>query len=256
MRSILEPFRKALIYPAKLSATFSPVQMVGFVLAYLFNRSPIRIRTRVFPDPVWLRPRSTDVRVVYELFTQRELEMTWPLADQPKTIIDGGANVGYASLAFKRRWPEAHVLAIEPDSANFAVLERNCVDLKGFDRLQCGIWGSACSLRVRGGSARSAWGLQFEPVPAGSSDGIAAEPMATLVDRLPGKHCDLLKLDIEGAETDVFSQEDLHWISRVSVILIETHGKLARDTVTKVAEAWGFQIRPVGEKIMLWRQAR
>jgi FkbM family methyltransferase len=50
--------------------------------------------------------------------------MSWPLAQEPKTIIDGGANVGYASLAFKRRWPEAYVLAIEPDSANLALLQK------------------------------------------------------------------------------------------------------------------------------------
>jgi FkbM family methyltransferase len=256
MKSLLEPLRKAFVYPGKLVATFAPLQLVGFVTAYAFNRSPILIRTRGFPEPVWLRPRSTDVRVVYELFTRGELRMAWPLADQPRTIIDGGANVGYASQAFKQRWPAAHVLAVEPDGDNFVMLERNCASLKDVDRLQCGIWGSACSLRVSEGSDHSAWGLQFEPVPAGTSGGIAALPMAALIDRLPGGHCDLLKLDIEGAETDVFSQGDLDWIGRVSVILIETHGDLARETVMNVAHAWGFEIAPVGEKIMLWRERR
>jgi hypothetical protein len=115
---------QGLVYPAKLSAILAPRQLTSFVLAYSFNRSPIRIRSRAFPTPIWLRPRSTDIRVTYELFTKRELEMRWPLAQQPKTIIDGGANVGYASLAFKRRWPEAYVLAIEPDSANLALLQK------------------------------------------------------------------------------------------------------------------------------------
>jgi hypothetical protein len=163
VRYVPEPLRKAVVYPAKLSAILAPRQLTSFVLAYSFNRSPIRIRSRAFPTPIWLRPRSTDIGVTYELFTKRELEMRWPLAQQPKTIIDGGANVGYASLAFKRRWPEAYVLAIEPDSANLALLQKNYADLKGFDSLQCGILGSACSLQVRSEQAGSAWGFQFEP---------------------------------------------------------------------------------------------
>jgi hypothetical protein len=156
---------QGLVYPAKLSAILAPRQLTSFVLAYSFNRSPIRIRSRAFPTPIWLRPRSTDIRVTYELFTKRELEMRWPLAQQPKTIIDGGANVGYASLAFKRRWPEAYVLAIEPDSANLALLQKNYADLKGFDSLQCGILGSACSLQVRSEQAGSAWGLSIRAPP-------------------------------------------------------------------------------------------
>lgn len=253
MAVVFESLRKAVVYPVKLLITFGPARTLRFLMAYLFNRTPIQIRTRVFPESIWIRPRSSDIRVAYELFAKRELAMQWPLSDQPKTIIDGGANVGYASLAFRQRWPKVHILAIEPDSDNFAVLEKNCGNRKDIHRLQCGIWGSACSLRVRSDSPRTAWGLQFEPVPAGSSDGIAAYPMSTLIDRLPGQHCDLLKLDIEGAEADVFLQEPLDWIDRVSVILIETHGKAARDALTRVVNDRGFHVRPVGEKSMLWR---
>jgi FkbM family methyltransferase len=255
MKPILEPLRKAVVYPAKLSATLAPTQMMAFVHAYVVNRSPIRIRTRAFPTPVWLRPRSTDIRVAYELFTKRELEMRWPLARPPRTIIDGGANVGYASMALKRRWPDAYVLAIEPDAANFAMLRKNCAELNAFDSLQCGIWGSACTLCVRPESTDSAWGLQFEPVSPGTAGGIAGRTMRTLLSLLPGQHSDLLKLEIEGAELDVFSDEHLDWIDRVAVILIEPHGEAARDVVTSVAAAREFQIDPVGEKLMMWRKA-
>src|SRR5262249_25696222 len=134
------------------------------------------------------------------------------------------------------------------------LLRKNCADLQGFNSLQCGIWSESCVLHVRSESAGSAWGLQFEPVP-GASDGVAGHSVATLIDLLPGKYCDLLKLDIEGAETEVFSEGSLDWISRAAVILVETHGELARNVVTRVAEARGFHIAPVGDKIMLWRKA-
>jgi FkbM family methyltransferase len=255
MRYVPEPLRKAVVYPAKLSATLGPADMMSFVHAYLLNRSPIRVRTRAFPSPIWLRPRSTDIRVAYELFTKRELEMPWPLRHPPKTIIDGGANVGYASLALKQRWPDAYVLAVEPDSANLVMLRKNCADMKDFDSLQCGIWGSTCSLGLRNGSELSAWGLQFGPLPPGASDGIAGQTVSTLVNLLPGRYCDLLKLDIEGAEIDVFQRENLGWIDQVGVILVEPHGDLAHNLIAEVAEAGRFRITPVGEKLMLWRPA-
>jgi FkbM family methyltransferase len=254
MKSITATIRKLFVYPGKLLATFGPAQSLVFIWKYALGDSPIRIQTAVFPTPVWLRPRSTDVRVVYELFTTKELEMPWPLKQSPRSIIDGGANVGYATMAFKNRWPAAYVLGVEPDHENFAILEKNCQGLSKVALVMCGIWGSQCSLGARLDSTKSAWGLQFEPVPDGTTGSIRARTVSSLIDLLPEKHCDLLKLDIEGAESDVFSQADLDWIKRVSVILIETHGREARKIVVAVASTWGFEISPVGEKIMLWRK--
>jgi Methyltransferase FkbM domain len=86
-------------------------------------------------------------------------------------------------------------------------------------------------------------------------DGVAGHTVAILVDMLPDRYCDLLKFDIEGAEVDVFSEGNLDWIDRVAVILVEPDGGLARNFVTRVAEARGFRVAPAGDKIILWREA-
>jgi hypothetical protein len=85
---------------------------------------------------------------------------------------------------------------------------------------------------------------------------VASDTVPALIDLLPGKHCDLLKLDIEGAELGVFTMPDLSWIERVSVILIETHGAEARNAVNFAASLFGMKIEQVGEKVMLSRSAR
>ena len=252
MSQLTEACRKACVYPGKLLATFSVWECARFIIAYFRNQELLEIRSRKFPWPFWLRPRGTDIRVAYEIFTNAELSMEWPLPNPPQTIIDGGANVGYATLALKQRWPESSIIAVEPDAGNFAILKLNCSSLSEIQLVQKGIWGTSCRLRVRPGSTNEAWALQFEPMPGESGVGIPAESIPTLLAHIPGGHCDLLKLDIEGAETSVFQQNDLSWVNDVSVILLETHGQAAREAVQAVAGTFALKSRRVGEKIMLW----
>jgi FkbM family methyltransferase len=252
MSQFTEKCRKTFVYPGKLLATFSIRECARFLIAYFRNQELLEIRSKNFPWPFWLRPRGTDIRVAYEIFTNAELSMEWPLPHPPRTIIDGGANVGYATMALKERWPESSIIAVEPDAANFAILKRNCSSLSEIKLVQKGIWGASCRLRVRPGSTKEAWALQFEPVFGESCEGILAESIPTLLAQIPGGHCDLLKLDIEGAEISIFQQTDLCWINNVSVILLETHGEAARDAVQAVARKFALKSRKVGEKLMLW----
>ena len=48
------------------------------------------------------------------------------------TIIDCGANIGLATLYFKRLFPNARIIAYEPDPNIFAIM-RNNIDAFGFD---------------------------------------------------------------------------------------------------------------------------
>jgi len=252
MSRFTETCRKTFVYPGKLLATFSIRECARFLIAYLLNQQLLEIRSKKFPWPFWLRPRTSDIRVAYEIFTNAELSMEWPLPNPPKTIIDGGANVGYATMAFKERWPESSIVAVEPDADNFAILKRNCASLSSIELVRKGIWGTTCRLRVRPGSPTENWGWQFEPDTSETAEGIPAESIPMLLARFPKSHCDLLKLDIEGGETNVFQQEDLSWLNRVSVILIETHGQAATEVVQAVSHRFALKSMPVGEKLMLW----
>ena len=48
-----------------------------------------------------------------------------PLATPPRTIVDLGSNIGVSILYFKLRFPDAHVIGVEPDPVAFALLRRN-----------------------------------------------------------------------------------------------------------------------------------
>src|ERR1700687_1707281 len=51
---------------------------------------------------------------------------SYTLPDYPvQTIIDAGAHIGAATAYFKQRWPDAQVVAIEPEQGNYDMLFRN-----------------------------------------------------------------------------------------------------------------------------------
>lgn len=251
---IREILRKLFVYPWKLWRTFSLVDIFRFLWAYIINTPYLRIYPRTFRQGIWMRPRTTDVRVAYEFFTSGELEIDWPLSRPPLTIIDAGANIGYASLLLKKRWPDAKIVAVEADQENSKVFHLNCGKLANVSLLQCGVWGTEDNLKLQTDSlAQGSWGLRFEPTSKEDPEGIPAISIPLIMDRFLDGKCDLLKMDIEGAETSVFSQPDMEWIQRVSIILVETHGDEAENLVRKVAARYGFAITLVGEKLMLSR---
>src|SRR5438034_61021 len=76
------------------------------------------------PQLVWARSGTSDVETFEEVFVDRHYEI--PFADfSPRTILDLGANIGFASVFFAARWPRARILAVEPAADNLGLLRKN-----------------------------------------------------------------------------------------------------------------------------------
>jgi FkbM family methyltransferase len=140
-------------------------------------------------------------------------------------ILDCGANVGLASLYFKRAWPDARITAFEADPELAAILERNllrngCADV---EVIHAAVWDRTGRLAFRCEGTDSG----AIDVLAGALDGAPVEvPAVRLRDRLEQEATvDLLKLDIEGAELVVLRDiaDQLHKVSNVVVEVHEFH---------------------------------
>jgi len=124
---------------------------------------------------------------------------TFSSSTQSPRIIDGGANIGVSILAFKRQHPAARIIAFEPDPEIFRILERNC------DRFQ---WADVTLVRKALWNAETQLDFRPDGADAGRlTDGLTQAKTikvwtSSLADCLVEK-VDLLKLDIEGAETEV-----------------------------------------------------
>ena len=121
--------------------------------------------------------------------------------DSPR-IVDCGANVGLASLYFKRRYPEARVTAFEADPAIAAVLRGNlrrngCEDV---EVVEAAVWTGDGTVEFCREGADSG---TIQAFASGLSGVRATVPSVRLKRLLDAEPVDLLKLDIEGGEEAV-----------------------------------------------------
>lgn len=135
-------------------------------------------------------------------------------------IIDCGANIGASVLWLIARYPQAHVIAIEPAPDNVALLRRNCAGLD-VDVKQAGI-AAADGLAHLSNPGRSSMGYRTHESNAGPEVDMLA--VATLLQSKPASLYSpfLLKVDVEGAEMDLFNG-DCSAINRFPLIILEPH---------------------------------
>src|SRR5262249_5194902 len=104
-----------------------------------------------------------------DIFVKRTLDFE-TTAEAPR-ILDCGANIGVASLFFRRRYPAARITAFEADPALFALLDANLAAnrAQNVDRKNVAVWTSNGSLTFRSEGSDSG---MIESLP-GAVDGRA-----------------------------------------------------------------------------------
>ena len=154
----------------------------------------------------------------------------------PRFIVDAGANIGLVSALLATRYPEARIVAMEIDVANFELLKRNVRAYPNVVPLNAGLWSHATQLVIENPEAR-AWAFRARERVDGST-ALASVPglgVTDLLQRFNAPRVDLLKIDIEGGELQLFGPESEQWLDRVDLIAIELHDRFVPGSETVVA---------------------
>jgi FkbM family methyltransferase len=158
-------------------------------------------------------------------------------------IIDCGANVGCFTTYFAQRFPEAIITAFEPDPLVFSVLQRNVARGCGTARVE--LVKAAVT-----GTAETTVSFYADHCDAGSTTmnlagGATMQVAAVRLREYLKLPCDLLKIDIEGAEVEVLNDSE-ECLSQVSRIFVEFHSFASRpqrlDQVIAVLARAGFRL--------------
>ncbi len=132
-------------------------------------------------------------------------------------IIDGGANIGMATIYFKTLHPGARVVAFEPDPQAFEALQHNlgAFGLHDVEAHRLGLWSSEGSVSFM---REGADGGRIAQADDEADHTIRTVRLRPFLDR----PVDFLKLDIEGAEVDVLHdvRDLLGW---VRCLFVEYH---------------------------------
>ncbi|MDB5449378.1 MAG: hypothetical protein JWQ46_434 [Phenylobacterium sp.] len=235
--------------------------------------SCVRFRSDVFaisevainlPDEdavVHLRAGSSDIDVFRQVLVDREYESPH-MPSYATTVVDLGANIGLSAIFFANKYPGATIFAVEPDGSNFDLLARNVSALGS--RIEClnaAIWihDGAIALESEDEQQRplEAWGVRVATHPAAPGQGVASIRMDTALQGWNLTSVDLLKVDIEGAELELFADPDLGWLDLVKFVAVETHDRFRPGSEAAVRRALGasyVELPRSGENLLFKRR--
>lgn len=191
------------------------------------------------PVTLFLRTYAGDIGIFYEIFWQRIYALT--LTAHPKVIVDAGANTGLSALFFHLTYPHAKIIAIEPLPANVSICEKN---LQPYLK-EGSIVLEAAALTANSGKVYLATAeMDYNTAVAAQETNIsvAGIHMQQLMNDHHITYIDLLKLDIENGELELFSK-NTQWLTAVQSIIIEIHSEAARSLCLSVLKAYHFETR-------------
>jgi FkbM family methyltransferase len=194
-------------------------------LSFIGNSSPVALTVPELRHPILLRPGTSDVLSIKDIFLDQEYACL-PDSDQPGLILDCGANVGYASAWFLSHFPQAKVVAIEPDAENYALLEQNLRPYGGrATTIRSGVWSHSCDLTMEEQPYRDGreWSRQVRECRPGEPGLVRAVDIQSVLASSGFDRIRVLKMDVERAEAVIFASGYEAWLPKVDNILIELH---------------------------------
>lgn len=206
------------------------------------RRSTFRYRGR----EVTFRVGSTDAGDALEiLFSGKRCPYRTAYAIDPGVIWDVGANIGLATLLFKTIYPNAAVCAFEPQSENLELLRHNVEAMPGVTVRGYGLGAASAIVRIATKAPRSvnSFSVLAEPDEFGVAEQAQIRSVADAL--ADNQRPDLLKVDTEGAEYDIFASFPSEVLARVKIIVGELHGHNDAETVALLQQH--FEYRALGK---------
>lgn len=219
---MLRAFRKLHHYHSALGVR----GVVTFLFAKLAHSTPlIPARLPGIRHTIFLRIGTTDISVMKQVLLEKHYDFDLP--SSPRVIVDAGSNIGLAAVFFANKFPNATIIALEPEESNFRILERNVAPYPQVKPLMVALWNNNLPITLVD-TGMGSHGFQTtsstQPNPARTRV-VDAMTVEALMARTGISAIDLLKIDIEGSEKEVFENSG-DWMPKVGAVMVELHDHL------------------------------
>ena len=209
-----------------------------------------------------VRPRNSDLHVLAQVFVHGDYNFRgapqyaaveayyFGLLARGHTpiIIDAGANIGAAAIWFADRFPQAQVIAVEPDPENAALARSNCKEHPTITLLEAAIGAEPGWVMLANG--KDAWAVRTQR----SDHGLRVVTIAEAAEQVSDGALFIVKIDIEGFEADLFTA-NTEWIDQAYAIFVEPHdwmlpGEGSSQSMQRALLGRGREILIVGENLL------
>ncbi len=223
---------------------------VYFKLNIFNKKQKIEFRLPEYMQKITLRKNSSDIKVFYQIIYNEEYNFI--MQNDPKVILDLGSNIGLSAIYFAKKYPQSKIIAVEPEKENFAMCLHNTKSYKNINCINAAIWHNNESLKIDDNNIGE-WGFSVS-----SSENKNKELKGIIINEICKKYelnkIDLLKIDIEGAEKELFDKGDLEWLNIVETIVIELHDWIKKGSAKaffKVVTKRNFDYSNKGENCLI-----
>jgi FkbM family methyltransferase len=183
-------------------------------------------------DEFAIRPAESDLFAASQIFGWEDYRLSddvikrlnsvaksWRAEGHIPIVVDGGANVGYASIYFAHKFPDALVVAIEPDPDTFVMLQKNTSRREQIRPVHGALWRDESGVELK---HRSTGSWATSAVPSSKNGSIPSWRIEELLRQIPRGRVLVLKLDIEGAERQVFEASP-ETVRAAPCVMVEPH---------------------------------
>lgn len=219
-----------------------------FLQVKVLNRAMISLHP-VKGSSIKLRSNTSDIIAFKQVFIWSEYQ--YPIKGEVKTIIDGGANIGCASRWFGNAFPGAKIIAIEPEDQNFEMLQKNTNRCNHITCIKKGLWSRACNLKIDDTKVAS-WSFRLVET-TDTKNAVSALSIGELCRQFSIDTIDILKLDVETAEKNIFEYGYDAWLPKTRYLFIETHDFMLKGCSKAVMNAiyhYDFSLECIGENLV------
>lgn len=201
---------------------------------------------------IYLRKNSKDLETFEEIFLTNLYNTKLPF--EPKTIVDAGANVGLASLFFKLKYPSAEIVAIEIENGNVEAIKKNTIGFSNFELLHNALFNKKTFFKIED-PYNATNSFQIKEVNANENHDIESVTLDEIMSNKNWETIDLLKIDIEGSEKQLFESDYQNWLPKTKVIMVETHDRMIPKcsyTVMKTINDYNFILYTTTEGTLIY----
>lgn len=174
---------------------------------------------------------GVDLAIIRELFGQDVYNLRELSLPKDAVVLDVGAHIGSFSAAIHSKFADARITAFEPHPDNFIFLQKNAPFAECVNVAVAGHEGEAYLGDHR---ASSSYAL--------GDSGLAVKTVTLESYMCAVPRIDLLKVDVEGSEKDIFENLNPSLLMRVDRIFMEIHPPHKNEWFVSLLENAGFQV--------------